>query len=84
MNDINYIVLLIDSKYKNHDGKVFKSYRMAKEWCRDVIQDGYADKIILGTVSNDSTEEERNIHLIETFGFKKDVTKFEQLAMFAS
>jgi hypothetical protein len=81
MNQLHYIVFLLDCKGKNHDGKLLKSYTAAKAFCKDVIDEHYADRIIIGTVMLDGNEE-MNIQLIETVGFKNDVKHFNQLNLF--
>lgn len=81
--ELHHIVLLLDSDHKQHDGKVFKSYRGAKEWAREYMKPPFYDKVVIGCFAPFDGEE-ANIHLIETFGFKKDVTNVEQLQLFTS
>lgn len=76
-----HIVFLIESKYKSHDGKLFSSFRDAKLFCAEAIQEHMADKYVIGTV-NIGPGSESNICLIETYGFKNDKKSFEQLDMF--
>lgn len=81
LENLRYIVFLIDSEYKNHDGKVFVSLNEAREFCKDVIAEKYADKIIIGMFEINGS---RNMHIsmIETFGFKGDSKNENQLTLF--
>jgi len=78
-----YIVFLIDSKYKTHDGKVFRSLSDARDYCQGVIQDHYADKIVIGMFTYDERGSEMLISTIETVGFPHDKKEAEQLMLFS-
>ena len=69
--ETRYIVLLIDSKFKEHNGKIFSSYKEAKEYTKDCINENYCDKVVIGMFDNRDVKES-NISMIETMGFKKD------------
>jgi len=45
--------LLIDSKIKQHDGKIFCSYDEARQYASDCINDKYSDKAVIGLFSLD-------------------------------
>jgi len=81
IEDLRFIVFLIDSKFKQHDGKVFKRLSDAREFCRNVIESKDADKIIIGTFTTDGSIES-SITCIETYGFKNDKKQIEQLELF--
>lgn len=80
--NLRYIVMLIDSKHKDHDGKVFSDIREAREMVRDVVNDGYADKAVIGTFYMEPNLSESPVTMVETIGFRSDKTKPEQLNLF--
>jgi len=79
---LRYIVFLIDSKLKEHDGKVFCSYQEAKEYTSDVIAEHYADKAVVGMFSINSNSKEMLITMVETIGFPGDHKSVNQLRLF--
>lgn len=81
VENLRYIVLLLESKYKDHDGKVFIDLSEAREWCKDVIEEKYADKIVIGMFVNHNTRQ-MNISLVETYGFAGDKKDPHQLKLF--
>ena len=82
--NLRYIVLLIDSKDKEHDGKVFVNYNEAKEYTSDVLKDNFCTHIIIGMFYMDKNLRESNITLIESLGFSKDKKNVNQLNLFTT
>lgn len=81
--NVRYIVLLIDSKSKDHDGKVFCSYKAAKEYATDCLSGNwFADKAAIGMFVLDAQAQEMNITHVETIGFKGDKKNVNQLQLF--
>ena len=81
VQNLRYIIFLIDSKHKDHDGKIFASYLEAKEFAIDVINDNYADKAVIGMFYMDTTKE-MLITSVETIGFTGDKKNINQLDLF--
>ena len=84
MNEISlrYILFLIDSKIKQHDGKIFCSYEEAKQYAIDCINDNYSDKAVIGMFSLDENLKEMLITKVETIGFVGDKKDINQLELF--
>jgi hypothetical protein len=81
-NSIRYILFLIDSKIKDHDGKIFCSLRDAREYAKDTIKEKYADKAVVGMFVWDEGAREMLITMVETIGFKGDKMDVLQLKLF--
>jgi hypothetical protein len=81
-NNLRYIIFLIDSKMKEHDGKIFASYQEAKEFASDIIADKFADKAVIGTFCLENVKE-IFISQIETIGFNGDKKNVNQLNLFS-
>jgi len=81
-NNGRYILFLIESKLKEHDGKIFISYHDAKDYAIDCIRDNYADKFVIGFFVFNPNEREMYISAVETFGFKNDPKNIDQLSLF--
>jgi hypothetical protein len=83
MNEkLRYIAFLIDTKIKDHDGKVFCSYDDAKIFIHDILTEKYADKAIIGVFKIDENSREMLITSIETIGFNGDKKNAAQLNLF--
>ena len=84
MNEISlrYILFLIDSKIKQHDGKIFCSYEEAKQYAIDCINDNYSDKAVIGMFCLDENLKEMLITKVETIGFVGDKKDINQLELF--
>lgn len=80
---LRYIVFLIDSKIKEHDGKIFCSYEQAREYVGDCIADDYADKAVIGMFCQDPNAREMLITMVETIGFARDKKDVNQLQLFS-
>jgi hypothetical protein len=80
--NLRYIIFLIDSKIKEHDGKIFCSLNEVKNYAHDCINDNYCDKIIIGMFYNDINLKEMNITMVETIGFTNDKKNINQLQLF--
>ena len=74
--NLRYIVFLIDSKIKDHSGKIFISLHNAKEYAKDLISENYADKAIIGMFYLIADSSEMLITMIETIGFPGDKKNF--------
>lgn len=79
---LRYILFLIDSKIKDHDGKIFCSYSDAKEYANDCIKENYADKAVIGIFYLNSQAKEMLITMVETIGFVGDKKNVAQLELF--
>jgi hypothetical protein len=79
---LRYIVFVLDMIYKQHDGKVFCSLEEAREFAKDYLNDGSAEKAVIGMFLLDPGAKEMNITYVESFGFKKDKKNVEQLMLF--
>lgn len=77
-----YILFLIDSKMKEHDGKIFCSYDDAKRYAVECIEEGYCNKFVVGMFVMNPHEEVSYISMVETMGFKGDKRRAEQLFLF--
>jgi len=80
--DIRYIVFLLDSKFKDHDGKIFCSLPEAREYATDAINENYCDKAAVGMFVMNSNAREMLISMVETIGFAGDKQSANQLALF--
>jgi len=78
-----YILFLIDSKIKQHDGIIFCSYKEAREYATDCLkEDWYCDKAVIGMFSLDPQAKEMRITMVETIGFKGDKKNVNQVDLF--
>jgi len=77
-----YILFLIDSKIKDHDGKIFSSLKDARYYAIDTIEAKYADKAVVGMFVWDEHRKEMQISMIDTIGFKGDKKDVRQLELF--
>ncbi len=83
IENARYILFLIDTKIKQHDGKIFCSYKEAKEYAVECLkEDGYCDKAVIGYFVIDPQASEMIITMIETVGFRNDKKNVNQLEMF--
>lgn len=73
--------MVLDTKSKDHDGKVFASYDEAREYASDYLNDKFCDKIVIGMFYL-SDFKEILITNIETFGFTGDNKNFNQSKLF--
>lgn len=81
-NSLRYILFLIDSKIKQHDGKIFCSYDEARQYAGDCINDKYSEKAVIGMFMIDSSAKEMLITMVETIGFPGDKKNVNQLQLF--
>jgi hypothetical protein len=79
---LRYIVFMIDSKTKDHDGKVFTKHEDAKEYAAAIIDSQYADRAVIGMFYLNEQAREMIITKVETIGFRGDKTKLRQLDLF--
>lgn len=82
MTNLRYILFLIDSKIKQHDGKVFSSYEEARQYAADCINENYCDKAVIGMFNLDPNLKEMLITQIDTIGFTGDKKNINQLQLF--
>jgi len=80
--NLRYILFLIDSKVKQHDGKIFSSYQEAREYASDCINENYADKAVIGMFYLEADSKEMMISKVETIGFVGDKKNVNQLELF--
>jgi hypothetical protein len=80
--NLRYIVFLIDSKYKQHDGKIFCTPGAAREFLVDTFTEDYADKAIIAEFYMEPEHEFMFISTVETFGFHHDKKRIEQMELF--
>jgi len=81
-DNARYILFLIDSKIKDHDGKIFCSLQDAREYAKDTINEKYADKAVIGMFVWNEQAKEMLISMVETIGFKNDKTNVTQMELF--
>lgn len=79
---LRYILFLIDSKIKEHDGKIFCSYDEARQYASHCINDNYSDKAVIGMFCLDPNSKEMLITMVETIGFSGDKKNVNQLQLF--
>lgn len=79
---IRYILFLVDSKYKQHDGKIFCSYNEAKEYADDCLSEKYVDKAVIGMFTLNAQHKQMLITMVETIGFTGDKKNVNQLELF--
>lgn len=82
LTQVRYILFLLDSKIKDHDGKIFSSYGEAKEYAEYCLADNYSDKAVIGMFVMDPNIREMLITMVETIGFKGDRKRVDQLGLF--
>lgn len=79
---LRYILFLIDSKIKQHDGKIFCSLQDARNYAIDCIKDKYSDRAVIGMFSINIQSREMLITMVETIGFGGDKKNINQLELF--
>lgn len=82
MDQVRYIVFLIDSHIKDHDGKIFCSFNEARDYAQDTISEKYADKAVVGMFVMNSSAKEMLITMVQTIGFKGNKKNASQLDLF--
>jgi hypothetical protein len=81
-NFLRYIIFLIDSKIKQHDGIIFCSYDEARQYASDCINENYCDKAVIGMFYNEPNSKQMLITMVETIGFSGDKKNVNQLQLF--
>lgn len=74
--------MLIDSKYKEHDGRVFWNFKDAREYAVECMNDKYCDKVAIDMFALKMNEREMMIAMVETMGFAGDKKDINQLELF--
>ena len=82
IENLRYIVFVIDSKYKSHDGKIFSSVEEAREFVVDTMDYDYGDKAVIGCFHLDKDHKEMLITHIDSVGFKGDKKNINQTQLF--
>lgn len=82
IRNLRYILFMIDSDHKQHEGEIFTSLQEAKEYAADAIKWNLCTKYIIGLFVLDIKEQRMGISHIETFGFKGDKKDLNQLELF--
>jgi hypothetical protein len=81
VEDLRYIVFVLDSKIEQHDGKVFLYLHDIKKFLTECLEQKWGSKIIIGSFS-EAYGYSRNIEFIETLGLPASVKKIEELKIF--
>lgn len=84
LESARYILFLIDTKIKQHDGRIFCSYKEAREYASDCIAEKWCDKAVIGMFSMNTHAQEMLITMVETIGFVGDKKNVHQLELFKS
>jgi hypothetical protein len=79
---MRYILFLIDSKVKQHDGLIFCSYDDALDYARECIEEKYCNKAVIGLFVMEKEAEHMPISMVETIGFVGDKKNVNQLELF--
>jgi hypothetical protein len=79
IENIRYIVFLIDSKSTTHDGLIFTDIKEARDYAIECYKDKFCDKIAIGMFCIDLMAKNIRIAAVETIGFgkKKNYTQLE-------
>ncbi|MEI2423175.1 hypothetical protein V6O07_23075 [Arthrospira platensis SPKY2] len=80
--NMRFIVFLIDSKSKEHDGYIFCKIDTARRYATDCIDEGYCTHAVVGQFYMDKDLEKMNITMVCTYGFRNDKTNIVQLDLF--
>ena len=65
-----------------HNGEFFDSIASAEETCKDWVKDGLCTRFAIGSFMIDNYGKHGKISILETFGFKHDKSRVEQLNIF--
>lgn len=79
---LRYILSLINSKLKQHDGIIYCSYEEARNYAIECITDNYSDKVVIGMFYLNANSKEMIITKVETIGFPNDKKNVNQLELF--
>lgn len=82
--NLRFILFMLDSQIKDHDGKIFCSLHDAREYALEAIKEKYCDKIVIGMFFIDANAREMHISMVETIGFKGDTKTPSQMQLFKS
>lgn len=82
LEQARFIVFILDSKYKDHSGKVFIRLSDAKEYAKEYISEKEGDKAVIGMFVLDRNVKEANIGYVESIGFHGDKKDTNQLRLF--
>lgn len=82
VKNLRYIVFLIDSRVKQHDGYIFSSHKEAEDYANDAIKEKYSSKAVIGLFHIDLHCQEMMITKVDTIGFVGDKKKAHQLDLF--
>jgi hypothetical protein len=80
-NNVRYIVFLLDTKHKDHNGYVFQSYSDAKKYVSEKLEAEYEEKAVIGMFLEDNSKEMFISH-VQSIGFKADKKNVNQLDLF--
>lgn len=83
VEQMRFIVMLMDGVHKQHDGQWFCSLREAQEYAHsNLVDKRYFQKAVIGMMVFDPHCKSDTINFVETFGFPKDKKAVEQLELF--
>lgn len=91
--DLRYIVFMLNPELRQHldgrridvhDGYVFKSLEQARDYAQDCLDDKLCTRFVIGVFINETDKyiDRMYIDCVETFGFKHDKKKTDQLELF--
>ncbi len=84
VEDLRFIVFVLDSTIEQHDGKVFSNLSDARKFVKDCIDEKWGNKMIIGSFVFNPEHREMNIEFIETFGLGTSKKHITQLDLFQS
>lgn len=72
VENMRYIVFLLDTKHGQHDGCVFAKLEDARHFLRENYEEGFYTKAVIGNFYLEENRRELPITLIDTVGWKKN------------
>lgn len=92
IKNLRYIVFLLNpetpskfpdgTKIDTHDGAIFRTPEEAHEYAESAIKDKECTRFAIGVFVWDELDPQMYISHIETYGFKHDKKRVEQLELF--
>lgn len=90
--NLRYIVFLLNpdtsqylsngAKIETHEGTIFANLKEAEEHAKESIEDNLCTRFVIGYFVLDKEAQHMNISMVQTFGFKNDKKKVDQLTLF--
>lgn len=92
VKNLRYIVFLLNpeivprfsdgTKVETHEGAIFRTPEEAREYAESAVKDNMCTRFAIGVFVWDELDPMMYISHIETFGFKHDKKRIEQLELF--